>query len=103
MPVTGDIDIYRGEDVPVDLNVPNAVLTGTTNLMTVKVNRSDAAAVFTVAGVVSGPNDCIFTIPAASTSALAPGPYEYDMCRTDEGYYTVYREGRLNIQQRVAT
>jgi hypothetical protein len=110
MPVVGDIDIYRGEDVPIDMDVPNSTVTGGTYVMTVRPTVSfttpdgtpDPDPLFVVQGVVQGPNDVIFVLTSDLTDGLAPGPYEYDMWRTDTGNKTEYRRGRLNVQQRVS-
>jgi hypothetical protein len=102
MAVVGDVTMYRGEDLTIDLDLPDPATdaTGWATLMTVKAKPGDSVALFTVPGTVNDAHNITFVLAAALTVGLAPGPYEYDMWRTSPGNSEL-RRGRLNILQRV--
>jgi uncharacterized protein YbcV (DUF1398 family) len=90
------ITVYEGNTAVVTCAVVNsdgtdAVLTGYTATLTVKVNKADTASVFTSTGIIAG-NDITFNI-TATNNTQDKGVYYYEVTITDlTSYYTLVQD-----------
>lgn len=105
MPVLQDVGpIYRGEDDALVFTMtPTTDITGWTISFRVKNTLSDATALVTQAATLTTPASGIFTVSLASatTAALLPGVYAYDVWRTDSGSAAALSIGSITVRASV--
>lgn len=99
MPVVGNIDVWRGEDIILNLtHVPSKDITGWVISMTVSKAFNNTSKVFQVTGTItSGPNGQAQVIITSSQLNINPGTYAYDIFRNSPGFLRCLRVGNLII------
>lgn len=101
MAATQDLSWYRGEDVTLAVTLsPTTDITGWTLSFKVKQNATDATALLTVAGSITGAAAGTFSVSltAAQTASVPTGVYVYDIWRTDSGAATALTVGSVTVK-----
>lgn len=101
MPIVGNIDVWRGEDIILNLTMtPGKDITGWVISMTVSKAFNRQSKVFQVTGTVtSGPNGEAQVIITSTQLNIEPGTYAYDIFRNSPGFLRCLRVGELIIHK----
>lgn len=99
MPISGNIDVYRGEDIILNLtHTPSKDITGWVISMTVAKALNMTNKVFQVTGTItSGPAGQAQIIINSSQLNIDPKTYFYDIFRVNPGFFRCLRIGQLII------
>lgn len=99
MPIVGNIDVYRGEDIILNLtHTPSKDISGWVISMTVAKSLDMNNKVFQVTGsVTSGPNGEAQIIITQAQLNITPKTYFYDIFRVNPGFFRCLRIGELII------
>ena len=99
MSIVGNIDVYRGEDIVLNLtHTPSKDITGWVISMTVSKSQNMTSKVFQITGtIVSGPNGQAQILITSSQLNIEPKTYFYDIFKTNPGNLRCLRIGELNV------
>ena len=102
MPTKSAFECFRGEDVVWPFDVDEDIA-GWTLALVVSDQVADATPLLTLPVTVTDPatGRCEATLTAAQTGALSPGPYVWELARTNAGSVAVLAFGLLTITPRV--
>lgn len=104
MPAARDIDIFRGDDFTHTVTIQDANgapinVSGRTYTSQLRryPDSSSIAATFTVTMTNAATGVVVFSLPDATTSALAPGEYRYDIQQDNGGTITTLLAGTATV------
>lgn len=101
MPIVGNIDVYRGEDIILNLtHTPSKDITGWVISMTVSKSLDMTNKLFQITGTLtSGPNGQAQIIILSAQINIEPKTYFYDIFRVNPGFFRCLRIGELIVHE----
>jgi hypothetical protein len=103
MTINTTLYVDQGTDFTVDINVPDVTITNQSFVgKSKKMYAVDTSFDLVISVNGDSPNSFTLTIPSATTNALTPGKYRYDVVMDDGMLKTKIAEGLLILRDTIS-